>query len=84
MINKVQIRICLGSSCFSRGNNELVKQVQKYIRHANLEGKVAFMGDHCTGNCNEGPNIRIAGKLINGITPENIAGILEANLKELQ
>jgi len=83
MINKVQIKICLGSSCFSRGNNELVKMVQKYIRNANLEGKVAFMGDHCTGNCNDGPNIRIGGKHFISVSSENIIEILDANLKDL-
>lgn len=80
MINKIQIKICLGSSCFSRGNNELVQKVKKYISVRNLESKVVFMGDHCSSNCSDGPNIRINGKVINRVTVDNIDGVLDKNL----
>lgn len=83
MINKIQIKICLGSSCFSRGSSEMVKMVQKYIRDKNISNKVAFMGDHCTGNCCLGPNIRIDGKIFNEITVTNITDILDRNLKDI-
>jgi NADH:ubiquinone oxidoreductase subunit E len=84
MINKVQIKICLGSSCFSRGNKEVIAIVQRYIRTKNLEDKVAFSGDHCTGECQHGPNIRISGKLITNISVENIGDILDKNLQEIR
>ena len=83
MINKTQIKICLGSSCFSRGNRELVEVVQKYIRANNIEDKVAFSGDHCTSVCHDGPNIRIAGRLISNVTLANIIAILDKNLKDI-
>lgn len=83
MINKIQIKICLGSSCFSRGNKELIKIVQKYIESNNLESKVAFSGDHCTSNCLEGPNLRIDGKLISQVSIDNVQEILDENLKLL-
>lgn len=83
MINKIQIKICLGSSCFSRGSSEMVKIVQKYISDRNIGNKVAFMGDHCTNNCSLGPNIRINGKIFNEITVDNITNILDLNLKDI-
>ena len=83
MINKIQIKICLGSSCFSRGNKEMVNMVHKYIRSKNIEDKVAFSGDHCTNECLQGPNIRIGGKMINGVSKENIEKLLNDNLKDI-
>jgi NADH:ubiquinone oxidoreductase subunit E len=83
MINKTQIKICLGSSCFSRGNRDIVKQVQKFIADNELDDKVALRGDHCFNDCHQGPNIRIAGKLVYGITNENLISILNEHLKDL-
>ena len=83
MINKTQIKICLGSSCFSRGNRELLTAVRKFIRVRKIDDKVAFCGDHCANACHLGPNIRIGGKLINNVSLENITEILEKNLQAI-
>ena len=83
MLKKRQIKICLGSSCFSRGNSELVPQIEKYIRQHHLEDKVNFSGDHCCNECLQGPNIRISGKAFRGVRAETIEQILNEELKDL-
>jgi NADH:ubiquinone oxidoreductase subunit E len=83
MLNKRVIKICLGSSCFSRGNQDLIAEVQKFIRTHSLEDKVAFSGDHCFTECSQGPNIMINGHKYNGISKESIPGILEQQLRDL-
>ncbi len=81
MLNKIQIQICLGSSCFSRGNHELVEIIKKYIKKNHLEDSISFSGSHCSNLCVQGPNIRIAGKVIHNISKENIEEILNTNIK---
>lgn len=83
MLIKRKIILCLGSSCFSRGNNELVDIIQKFIRQHNLSDKVSFSGDHCFGNCSQGPNLKIGSKLIEQVNSANIEQILKENLNEL-
>jgi NADH:ubiquinone oxidoreductase subunit E len=83
MLNKRIIKLCHGSSCFSRGNKELVNVIQHFIRINNLEDKVAFSGDHCFETCNEGPNIRINGKLYQQVNIENITEILKNELSDI-
>lgn len=83
MLNKRNIAICMGSSCFSRGNNELISEIQKFIRIHSLEDKVSFSGDHCFSNCSEGPNLRIEEQIIPNIKKENIADILKKELSDL-
>ncbi len=83
MLNKTQIQICLGSSCFSRGNQDLVDIIKKFIKKHHLENRVAFSGSHCSNMCEKGPNIRIAGRVIHNISKDNIELILNNNLKEL-
>ena len=54
-----QIKICLGSSCFSRGNKANMEVVQKYIKEHNLEADIEFIGHLCEEKCNKGPVIFI-------------------------
>ncbi len=83
MLNKRVIKLCHGSSCFSRGNKNLVSVVQHFIRANNLEDKVAFSGDHCFEVCSNGPNIKIDGKLFQHINEENIEEILKNELSDI-
>jgi len=83
MLKKRKIILCLGSSCFARGNQELVPIINKYISRKNLGDKVEFSADHCFNNCSEGPNIFIDGRLFEKIGHENIENILEKALEDL-
>lgn len=83
MLKKRIVKICLGSSCFSRGNNELITVVQKFIRQKQIEDKVEFSGDHCCNECIQGPNLKIEGKAFHQVTIESIEQILEKELSEL-
>jgi len=67
-----EIRICLGSSCFSRGNKEIVKEIRSFLEKHHLSQKVVFRGSHCLGNCQDGPNISVNQKIIPAISRSNI------------
>lgn len=71
-----EIRICLGSSCFSRGNRELVKKIQQYLLDKGLDEKVNFRGSHCFGNCQDGPIIEINGNQIFHVEIDKIEALL--------
>jgi len=83
MNHRREIIICLGSSCFARGNKNLLKTVQRYITQHGLSDKVLFKGDHCFGECNIGPNLKIGGRIYNEVSDENIHHILNESLKDL-
>lgn len=63
MQDKINIRMCMGSSCYSRGNFEFVEVVHRYINKHELADMVDFRGQLCTRNCNEGPVIEIEGRI---------------------
>lgn len=83
MVNKAIIKICLGSSCFSRGSKELIAAIRKFIIKHRLEDRVSFSGDHCFDMCSDGLNIRINGKIFQHVDAENITRILEKELKDI-
>jgi NADH:ubiquinone oxidoreductase subunit E len=77
MIEKVVIQICMGSSCFSRGNRHTLKMIQQYLKDHNLEGDVVLKGNHCFGDCSKGPVVKINDVLHEQVDRENILELLE-------
>ncbi len=55
MNTKHEIIICLGSSCFARGNRDSLKFVEGYIKEKKIADRVDFRGKLCSGNCGKGP-----------------------------
>lgn len=83
MLIKKKIILCFGSSCFARGNKDIVSRIKRFITRNQLEDKVEFKGDHCFSNCSDGPNLMIDNKLFPNISGQNVELILEENLSEL-
>ncbi len=74
---KKEIRICLGSSCFSRGNKKTLQIIQQYLKDHQLERDVILKGNHCFSNCSEGPILKIDQKIYEQVTQEKVLEILE-------
>jgi len=77
-----EIEICLGSSCFSRGNREVVQVIRDYLKKNHLDDKVVFRGARCMNRCSEGPFLIINGKTFIQTTLTDIEKILEKELTE--
>ncbi|NWJ51178.1 MAG: (2Fe-2S) ferredoxin domain-containing protein [Bacteroidetes bacterium] len=77
---QLEIIICLGSSCFSRGNSKNLKIIQDYLKKNHLEHKIDFRGHLCSEHCNRGPVMRINGKWYEQVDESNIMTILEETL----
>lgn len=56
-----KIVICLGSSCFSRGNGDNIKVVESYLAANRLQDEVdvELSGSLCRNRCAEGPIVII-------------------------
>lgn len=80
--DKKLIKICMGSSCFSRGNNKNVQLIENYIVQNNLSLKTELKGCLCEGQCKKGPNIELDGEKLQGIEPEMILDLLAFKLLE--
>jgi NADH:ubiquinone oxidoreductase subunit E len=75
-----EIVICLGSSCFSRGNKQSVKLLEEYLRNNHLREKVFFHGGHCFGRCVEGPILQVEDQVLEHFNPGNLKETLDGIL----
>jgi len=75
---KPEITICMGSSCFARGNAQNLAFIEEYLKENNLEANIELAGSRCDGNCALGPNIIVNGIIYNEVDEEKIKKILSA------
>jgi NADH:ubiquinone oxidoreductase subunit E len=80
MNKRFEMKICLGSSCFSRGNKEVVIFIRDWLRKNHLEDRVVFKGARCLGHCSNGPNLIIDGRVIEGVGIAQVEKILEEEI----
>jgi len=80
MEDGIEIKICLGSSCFARGNKKSVNIIMQYIKEHKLSDKIYFHGGHCFGHCERGPSLQIGEEIIDFQDPENLIELLDKKL----
>ncbi len=75
-----EITICMGSSCFSRGNSLNAAFIQKFVEEHGLSDQVRFKGCLCENECKGGPNVKINGKMFTQVEPAGLELILRHEL----
>ena len=78
MEEKREIVICLGSSCFARGNNKNLEFIQEYLKVNNLKEKITFKGQLCSQQCSKGPVVIIDGEMFTDVNKTKLMEILNS------
>lgn len=78
------IVICMGSSCFSRGNKKALGIIKQYLQERSLDTELTFKGSHCFGICENGPVLVINEKQLTNVQPDEVSGLLDKYLMERQ
>jgi NADH:ubiquinone oxidoreductase subunit E len=73
----VEIVICMGSSCFSRGNSKNLGLIQDYLKVHDLQADVKLVGHLCQNLCNEGPNLMVNGHAHHRVDSTALVSILD-------
>lgn len=77
----MKITVCMGSSCFARGNDQNLEFIEKYIKEKGLEAEIELAGNRCEGKCATGPNIIIDGIEYTEMNEEKLEKILKSTAK---
>jgi len=73
----IEVVICLGSSCFARGNSENLATLNQYAQSHGSNISVRLTGKLCQDQCNLGPNLTIGGELHHGVTSARLRELLQ-------
>ncbi len=77
-----KISLCLGSSCFVRGNEQNLETVENFLKERDLEAQIELRGLRCREDCARGPRVEIDGKVYLEAAPEKMLAILKSNFGE--
>jgi len=91
--NKIEVCVCVGTNCFIKGSQELLKQLMDYVTENRLEDVVGFEGQEevvdvkatfCFEKCEKGPVVRINSKVIEHATFEIAKKALNEEIHRLK
>ncbi|MDO4550637.1 MAG: redox-sensing transcriptional repressor Rex [Planctomycetia bacterium] len=74
--NMRKIVICMGSSCFARGNEENLRIIENFIEEKKLDTQIELSGKCCVEDCANGPNIIIDDICYHRVNKETLIDLL--------
>jgi len=74
---EIEIVVCLGSSCFARGNSAHLAAIKEYVQGHGLNARIRLTGKLCQDECKQGPNLAIAGTHHHSVTAASLRELLE-------
>jgi NADH:ubiquinone oxidoreductase subunit E len=74
--NTGEVVVCLGSSCFARGNAQHLAAIEAYLENHGIESSVRVTGCLCQDECKRGPNLTVRGERFHEITAAKLREIL--------
>ena len=74
------ITVCMGSSCFGKGNQVNAELINRFVAEHKLEDRITVNGCLCTSACAQGPNIKINDRLVSGVSEQTLADIIVREL----
>jgi NADH-quinone oxidoreductase subunit G len=67
---EVRVSVCVGTSCFIRGSQTVLKKIADYVQDRALGHLVRIEATFCTENCDRGPTVTVGDTMIFKATPE--------------
>lgn len=69
----VEVKVCVGSSCFLKHAPDIVEYINKKIETEDLWDKIILSGSFCAGKCNRiGVTIFVNDKVYTGVIVDEI------------
>lgn len=81
---KLQVAVCVGTCCYTRGSYEVLQDLARRIDEAGLSAEVNLRATFCFENCQSPANVQIGQRLVSNVTPKKSAALFLEIRKELQ
>lgn len=89
---KIQLYVCVGTNCYMRGAQDLLKKMSQYVADNKLSDIVGFEGQEdmvdvkatfCFERCDRGPVLRVNEKVLEHATFEKAKALLDSEIKRI-
>lgn len=78
------VQICVGSSCFLKGSQDIIEMLEAAIAEHHIEDEVVLTGNFCIGKCNRiGVTVQINDDVHVGVTRENFKEFFKTNILDV-
>lgn len=78
------VQICVGSSCFLKGSQDIIEMLETAIAEHHIEDEVVLTGNFCIGKCNRiGVTVQINDDVHVGVTRENFKEFFKTNILDV-
>ena len=78
------VQVCIGSSCYLKGSEEIVRLFESAIAEHHIEDEVVLTGSFCIGRCNrQGVTVQINDDVHVGVTTEIFREFFEKNILDV-
>ena len=75
------VQVCVGSSCYLKGSQDIVELLQNAVAEHNIEDEVVLSGSFCIGKCNRvGVTVQVDDEVHVGVTRENFSEFFKTNV----
>ncbi|MGD0911567.1 MAG: (2Fe-2S) ferredoxin domain-containing protein [Terracidiphilus sp.] len=74
--NAADVVVCLGSSCFARGNAQNLALVEAYLLNHGMQNSVRVRGCLCQDECKRGPNLVVRGEHLHEVESARLREVL--------
>ncbi len=81
--DKLEISVCVGTSCFVRGSQALLQALIHHIEQNGLDDLVEVKATFCMERCGKGPNVKIGATVIEHCTLEKALEVLSDSLAQV-
>ncbi len=89
---KIEVCVCVGTNCFVKGSQELLKKLMTYVTENKLEDIVGFEGHEemvdvkatfCFERCDRGPVVRVNEKIIEHATFDKVKEVIDKEINRI-
>ncbi|HPE42574.1 MAG TPA: NADH-dependent [FeFe] hydrogenase, group A6 [Bacteroidales bacterium] len=89
---KIEVCVCVGTNCFVKGSQELLRRLMEYVTENKLEDIVGFEGQEemvdvkatfCFERCDRGPVVRVNQQVIEQATFEKVTQLLNNEINRI-
>jgi NADH-quinone oxidoreductase subunit G len=83
-VPEVKVSVCVGTSCYVRGSQSVLKKIADHIQGKALGHLVKLEATFCTENCDRGPMVMVGDKTIYKATVEQAVTEMTTQLEKVK